>query len=188
MMLEKRCLSTSRGFTLIEVLVTLVIVAVGVLGLAGLQMTSLNSQFESYQRAQALLLVEDMANRLRANSVAARAGDYPEASDYGLRADVDCNTLTVTAERDLCEWNDAVAGVEAVDGGRNVGSAMGARGCIENIVGSVDGEAVIRLTVAWQGMAVTIAPGSICGLDAYGDDDAMRRAVSMDVVLANMTL
>ena len=187
MMLEKRSLSTSSGFTLIEVLVTLVIMDIGILGLAGLQMTSLNSQFESYQRAQALLLVEDMANRLRANSVAARAGGYPEASDYGLREDVDCTTLTVIAERDLCEWNDAVAGVEVVEGGRNMGSAMGARGCIENIAGSVDGEAVIRLTVAWQGMVATIAPASICGLDDYGDDDAMRRTVSMDTVLADMT-
>ena len=63
----------SRGFTLIEVLVTMVIIAIGIMGLAGLQMTSLNSQFESYQRTQALLLVEDMSNRLRANAVAARA-------------------------------------------------------------------------------------------------------------------
>ncbi len=43
----------SRGFTLIEVLVTIVILAVGLLGLALLQTTSLNNQLEAYQRAQA---------------------------------------------------------------------------------------------------------------------------------------
>jgi type IV pilus assembly protein PilV len=184
----KHCSSTSHGFTLIEVLVTLVIMAVGLMGLAGLQMTSLNSQFESYQRAQALLLVEDMSNRLRANTVAARAGAYPEGAAYGLGTDEDCTTLTVTAERDLCEWNDAVAGVNVVEGGRNLGSAMGARGCIESIAGSADGEAIIRLTVAWQGMAASASPVSTCGLNAFGDDDAFRRTVTIDTVLANMAI
>ena len=178
----------SRGFTLIEVLVTMVIIAIGIMGLAGLQMTSLNSQFESYQRTQALLLVEDMSNRLRANAVAARAGGYPEGAAYGLGVDVDCTTLTVTAERDLCEWNDAVAGVSVVDGARNLGSAMGARGCIENIIGSADGEAIIRLTVAWQGLSATVSPISACGVDAFGDDDSFRRTVTMDTVLANLAI
>jgi type IV pilus assembly protein PilV len=188
MIAAQHCSSTSRGFTLIEVLVTMVIIAIGIMGLAGLQMTSLNSQFESYQRAQALLLVEDMSNRLRANADAARAGSYPEGAAYGLGPDVDCTTLTVTAERDMCEWNDAVAGVSVVEGGRNLGSAMGARGCIENIAGSVDGETVIRLTLAWQGMSPTISPVSTCGVNAFGDDDAYRRTVTMDTVLANMAI
>lgn len=188
MIAAKHSSSTSRGFTLIEVLVTLVIMAVGLMGLAGLQMTSLNNQLESYQRAQALLLVEDMANRLRANAVAAVAGDYAEANDYGLGADEDCTVLTVTAERDLCEWNDALAGVNVVQDGRNLGSMLGALACIQNIPGTADGETIIRLTIAWQGTVATVSPLSPCGANAFGADDAFRRTVTMDTVLADMSL
>ena len=188
MMNTRRNLPATGGFTLIEVLVTMVIIAIGIMGLAGLQMSSLNSQLESYQRAQALLLVEDMSNRLRANAAEARAGSYPEGSAYGLGPDVDCTTLTVTAQRDLCEWNDAVAGVSVVEGGNNLGSAMGARGCIENIAGTADGEIIIRLTLAWQGMSPTVSPLSNCGLNAFGDNDSFRRTVTLDTVLSNMAI
>jgi len=173
---------------LIEVLVTIVILAIGLLGLALLQTTSLNNQLESYQRAQALLLLEDMANRVRVNSLAARAGAYPDGDQYGLLVEADCNLLTVAAARDLCEWNNALAGsgTKLLDDS-NVGSLVGARACVENLAGSVDGERIVRLTIAWQGMAATVAPASACGEDAFGDDD-FRRVASIDTVLANLAL
>lgn len=198
---------SSRGFTLIEVLVTIVILAVGLLGLALMQTTSLSNQLETYQRAQAMLLLEDMANRIRANSVAARDTDgvdagYPEG-DYGPPLpEEDCYDPVIlddamvndTAERDLCYWNTALAGSGVwrdvdgdgvVDADEKLGSLVGARGCIENIPGSVDGEFIIRLTIAWQGMTETKAPASDCGKDAFGDDD-FRRVASIDMVLANL--
>ena len=85
------------GFTLIEVLVTLVIIAIGLLGLGALQLNTMNNSFDTYQRALVGSIVDDMAARIRMNSQAARAGDYfagrPEASD--------CERL-VGAQRDLC--------------------------------------------------------------------------------------
>jgi len=177
--------SACRGFTLIEVLVTIVILAVGLLGLALLQTTSLSNQHEAYQRAQAMLLLEEMANRIRVNSVAARANEYPDGDQYGLLTEEDCTTKTVTAERDLCDWNTALAGSGVTLGGENVGSLVGARGCIEEIDGSVDDEHIIRLTIAWQGMTETTAPSSACGEDAFGND-GFRRVASIDTVLANL--
>jgi type IV pilus assembly protein PilV len=133
-----------------------------------------------------------MSNRIRANSAAAQDGDYTEGNQYGLLAEADCGDAAVidtTAKRDLCEWNIALAGsgtvldVEGVES--NVGSIQGARGCLENIAGSSDGETIIRLTIAWQGLTPTQAPTSTCGKDQYGDD-AYRRVVSLDTVLADL--
>ena len=176
------------GFTLIEVLITFLILAVGLLGLAGLQVTTLDSQFEAYQRAQAVMLAEDMANRIRVDALAARAGDYTVGDQYGLLADADCTVITNSADRYLCEWNQVIAGAGVTEAGQRLGSIVGARGCIANMVGSTDGESIIRVTIAWQGNSPTVAPASTCGENQYGDDDRFRRTASVDVVLANLAL
>ena len=178
----------SAGFTLIEVLITFLVLAIGLLGLAGLQVNTLGNQFETYQRAQAVLLAEDMANRIRVDAIAARAGDYADSDQYGLLAEADCTVIAASAARYLCEWNKSLAGASVEASGQKLGSIIGARGCIANLAGSTDGEAVIRVTIAWQGSTPTIAPASGCGVDQYGDDDRFRRTVSVDVVLANLAL
>ena len=187
-MVKRRNPEMSAGFTLIEVLITVVIIAIGLLGLATLQVTSLNSQLEAYHRAQALMLLEDMASRIRANAAVAQAGGYTVAviDDYGLASEEDCSLETTTAAKDLCEWNLALAGAGVTLDAANLGSALGARGCIENIAGTAFGETIIRLTVAWQGTVATAAPNSLCGQGEYGDD-ALRRAVTLDTVLGDLS-
>lgn len=59
------------GVALIEVLVTMFILLIGLLGLAGLQVQAQRSEMESYQRVQALVLLQDMAGRINANRKAA---------------------------------------------------------------------------------------------------------------------
>jgi type IV pilus assembly protein PilV len=186
---------TTRGFTLIEVLITIIIVSIALLGLAGLQLTSLNSQMESYQRAQAMLLLEDMANRIRANSAEAMVlGVYTLGDQYGLTGPDDCTSKITTAARDLCEWNAAIAGAAiTTPDSTNAGSVLGARGCIQRIDGSSYGgygEVTIRLTIAWQGMSPTKAPPDsvTCGKDQYGSPDSYRRVVRLDTVLADLSL
>ena len=56
-----------RGFTLIEVLVTLVILTFGLLGIAGLMAKGQRASFEAFQRQQAISLASDMSERVRAN-------------------------------------------------------------------------------------------------------------------------
>ncbi len=58
---------SGHGFTLIEVLVTLVILVFGMLGLAGLIVKGNRAAYEAYQRHQALAIANDMAERLKGN-------------------------------------------------------------------------------------------------------------------------
>jgi type IV pilus assembly protein PilV len=67
--------------TLVEVLVTLVVVSIGLLGVAALQLTSLKSNQESYVRSQAAMLAADILDRMRSNQTGFKAGDYDMAND-----------------------------------------------------------------------------------------------------------
>lgn len=196
-------LERNQGFTLIEVLVTMVVLAIGLLGLALLQATSLNNQLEAYHRAQAILLLEEMSNRIRVNGDDAADGFYADAANYGQRnlddfgldADGDCLDITDNIpQRDLCEWNFALKGAavtldidetDETDEPILMGSVNGAIGCIENFAGTGWDEHIVRLTIAWQGMAKTAAPSSICGQAAFGDDE-FRRIASIDTVIAEL--
>lgn len=171
-----------QGFTLIEVLVTVLILAIGLLGAAGMHSRMLNGQFEAYQRATASLLVGDMANRVRSSPLAARLGGYGGVTIYGL-ADQNCAGLS-GVDADKCEWNQALRGAGVVEGAQQLGSIIGARGCIDNVSIGATSQATIRVTVAWQGLAATVAPASACGAGAYGADDRFRRTASVDITLA----
>jgi type IV pilus assembly protein PilV len=175
-----------RGFTLIEVMIAILVLAVGLLGLAGMNARILNGQFEAYQRAQAMLLVDDMVSRLRANPEGARAGAY-DGQELGLAAAV-CDETAAAQDpaMDLACWNEALRGVniESADGAAQLGSMIGARGCIDRISGTPTSEVVLRVSVAWQGLTPTVEPALDCGVDQYGLDDSLRRVVAVDVGLA----
>ena len=59
-----------RGFALLEALLTIVILAFGLLGLLGMQSRMGGAGVEAYQRAQATLLVSDMADKMSASPFA----------------------------------------------------------------------------------------------------------------------
>ena len=103
---------SQSGFTLIEVLVSALILAIGLVGVAGLQAMSLKNNQSAYMRSQATALAYDLADRMRSNVAAANAGSYAPAS-----ATVRANCTSTTgcsaqhqAENDLSEWNTALAG------------------------------------------------------------------------------
>lgn len=73
-------LSMERGSTLLEVLVSIVIIAFGLLGLAGLQATSVKGNHSAYLRSQATLLAYDMGERMRAAREDTQNGTYDEGS------------------------------------------------------------------------------------------------------------
>jgi len=74
-------LRTQRGLSLLEVLVSIVVLAIGLLGLAGLQMTALKSGHSAYLRSQATILAYDFADRMRTNRAQVLSGTYDSANN-----------------------------------------------------------------------------------------------------------
>lgn len=176
-----------RGASMIEVLVSLVIIAVGLLGLAGLQVRLQSSEMESYQRTQALLLLDDMASRIAVNRN--NADTYLVAADSPLGVGPACPTASTTvADRDRAEWCRALQGAAETSGASKVGAMIGGRGCVE----SVDGDYLV--TVTWQGLTPIAAPPAsvACGAGSYDATgtscvgDLCRRAVTTLVRIADL--
>lgn len=102
-----------RGFTLLEVLVTLLILSIGLLGLAGLQLAGLKMNDSAERRSQATILAYDILDRMRANRTVAETGAYnittatapAAASCAGSSAS--CSPTTMK-NYDLYEWREAL--------------------------------------------------------------------------------
>ena len=176
-----------RGAALIEVLVSILIVSFGLLALAGLQTKMNSALLESYQRAQALTVLEDMTQRIQANQ--SQSVNYVAASlGTGDALPADCSALLTRALIDRCEWSNALKGAAEVNtGGDNIGAMIGARGCIEqlqvaNPTLGICQPGIFRVTVAWQGLNATVAPAVACGVGLYGDE-TLRKAVSSRVIV-----
>ncbi len=115
-------MNKNSGFTLIEVLIATLVLAVGLLGLAGLQAVSIKNNLSAYNRSQATQLAYDMADRMRANkneSVDPTTGNVIAAGTYLTMAPtaavVQASCATVTgctaaqmAQNDLFQWNAAL--------------------------------------------------------------------------------
>jgi type IV pilus assembly protein PilV len=148
------------GFSLIEVMISLLIMVVGLLGLAGLMVQSQRAEMESYQRAQALILLQDMAGRINANRKAATCYPFTPnlltstpflGTNSTLAAPTvpatQCSTSAIlavypsmpaataaiaasTVVADLNAWHNTLLGAAEVMAGNKVGVMIGARGCI----------------------------------------------------------
>ena len=187
---------TQGGALMIEVLVTIVIVVIGTLGLMQMQGRLQKSEMESYQRTQAVILLNDMAARISANRVNAASYDttgLTPAYVGGLPADLNCASLLASPVTQLgnvaSQWCTALQGAGELQGGSSVGTMIGGRGCVEP-----QGADQYMVTVVWQGTApISAPPASItCGANLYnlaGTDcgsDLCRRYVSTIVRIARL--
>ena len=189
-MLKFRQLTATRasGTSLIEVLVTLVILAFGLLGVAGLQTKIGTAEMESYQRAQALLVLSHMVERMSDNTANAAAYVTNGTVGTGDNQPANCNGIAPAANYDLCEWSNALKGAaeQAAVTNANVGAMVGARGCItqlqaENPTLGVCTTGIYQVAVIWQGMTPTAVPALACGAGLYGGNDAYRRVIAATV-------
>ena len=139
------------GMTLVEVLVTLVLISVGLLGVAALQLTSLKNNQESYVRSQAAMLAADILDRMRSNQTGFNAGNYDMAADASGFDQGRCGG-TVAAD-DIAAWQAAINRLLP-------GSDGDAAGRI------VRDERIVTITIRWrereeQGTARTYDPADL---------------------------
>jgi type IV pilus assembly protein PilV len=178
-MLKPPVLSHPRqaGLSMIEVLVSILILAFGLLGMASLQSKVQVSETEAYQRSQALLALSDMSERISANRDL--AASYVSAATIGAgdSQPASCATLPAGPSRDVCEWSNTLKGAS-----ESVPNGFGVRACITQIQAPVATPpckpGIYEITVVWQGMAISAAPSQSCGSGLFGANDGYRRAVS----------
>lgn len=155
------------GVTLIEVLISLLIMAIGLLGMTGLQTESLRNTQVAYFRTQATILGNDVVERVRANLQGEEAGSYNNID--GL-VNAGCNSLTgctsaQLAGNDIAEWKAALldnlplgSGTVCVDASPQDGTAAAMACDGAGIVYAVkiwwdedrDGTAEKRFTMSFQ--------------------------------------
>ena len=186
----------AAGFTLVEVMVTVFVVAIGLLAAAGLQALSKKAAFDAVQRTTATVLAQDMLERIRANSL--QVADYATkgqqlsaapatAATCGTADGAACSAAELV-DYDLNRWWESLDGAseKIAAGGSSTANGGGLRsptGCIRSVGNRVD------VVIAWRGMSAiqqaestdTDDPTSDpCGEDPavadYEKDDSSRQS------------
>lgn len=103
------------GFSLVEVLIALVIMSVGMLGIAGLYVQSLQAGRTSMFRHHAVTLAGDVADRIRANPRAAAAYEAANGVNHACVAGTVNCSQTEMAENDILLWK--AQAVDTLPGG-----------------------------------------------------------------------
>lgn len=135
------------GFTLIEILVTLLILSIGLLGVASMQVQGMRNNQSAYLKSQASILAYDMADRMRSNEARALAGDYAPFDTKGNVPNspncsstvAGCNAANIVTS-DLAEWSALIDGTVS-----GIAMLPDAQGTI-----SVDGGNEFTITISWQ--------------------------------------
>jgi len=193
------------GFSMIEVLITLIIILVALLGIAALQSRAQIAELESLQRSQALILLSDIMDTMNANRATVTcfaftsntttgtpfvgtAGSGQLGSHTCTASTSAYNTQAVEAVADI---GDMLKGKAEKIGTQNVGAMIGARACVSydsstELTGQ-PGTGLYNVIVTWQGMADLVAPASSmnCAVGLYGDE-TKRRAVAAKMRFADL--
>jgi type IV pilus assembly protein PilV len=177
------------GFSLIELLVSLIVFSVGLLGIAGLQMVSKKSNYEGMQRTIASQVAYGMLEDMRANgsgvSIYAAAPDLGGGKLAGLpvancrNVDTPC-TASQKAGHDLWYWERVLDGAQEIGGEGQSGGVVSPTLCIDGPLGGAAG--VYTVSVAWLGsISLSDPESSVCGAGSgkYGDGDANRRVLQV---------
>ena len=137
------------GFSIVEVMVALVVLAVGMLGIASLYVTTLRSSGSAMSRMQAVNLATDLADRIRANRFAgeAYAGTAAEVECLGI--DKNC-TQEQMAANDLYMWQLQIDELLP-------GSVTDSEGTVAYRAGTSGDPDTYTITVTWKELGTSDA-------------------------------
>lgn len=177
------------GFSLLELLVTLVVFSVGLLAIAGLQTVSKQANFESIQRTTAAQVAYGMLEDIRTNGAAAAtyvaAGTLGGGSRGTAAPTPDCSvgsecTGAQKAAYDLWFWEQMLDGAMETAGGAATGGLVLPAMCIAGPAGAAAG--TYTVTIVWRGGAsITNNSANACGAASgnYGANNEFRRIVEI---------
>lgn len=138
---------SAAGFSLLEVLIALVILSVGLLGIAAMISSTVKSNDSAYMRTQATALAYSIIDRMRTNQLAAQNGNYdislgtaaPGSTTICNGSGANCDSPTLAAF-DLAQWKQALAsstnGLPSGDG--------------SIVTAAVGGVTTVTVTVQWN--------------------------------------
>ncbi|MDH4022770.1 MAG: type IV pilus modification protein PilV [Gammaproteobacteria bacterium] len=174
------------GFTLIEVLIAILVISVGLLATASLQLLSKRSNYDAAQRTTAAHLAGDLLERMRSNP-AALINYIPDGPLGGNTlgapatdcegAGADC-TAAELAAFDLWQWEQALDGANETQDGASAGGLISAQACITGA--PFGGNGIYTVAIAWRGMTDSTNPATnSCGEGSglFGDGDEFRRVL-----------
>jgi type IV pilus assembly protein PilV len=176
-----------HGVSLVEILITLVMISIAVLGSASMQVLSKRANNEALQRTIASQLASDMFERMRANRSALEnylpgltlggnaLGDAPTVDCAAV--DTNCDTATL-AEYDLWAWEELLDGTNEQIDSRSVGGLLEPTACITGPAGGVGG--TYQVAIAWRGLEEHPNPtidscGEVSG--KYGTNNEYRQVM-----------
>jgi type IV pilus assembly protein PilV len=184
-----------KGFSLVEVLVTLMITTIALLGSISLQVVSKRSVYDAMQRTSAAHLANDLFSRMRANSTSlvnyVPGGTIGQGS-RGIAPANDCLnpaagcTDIQLAGYDLWQWEQHLDGQQEQVNHNPVGGLMSATACLVGPVGGGSGN--YQIAIAWRGRTGLANPAiNACGAGGgllYGANDEFRRVLVIDSFIA----
>ena len=177
-----------HGFSLLELLITLVIFSVGLLAVAGMQTISKQANFEALQRTAASQVANGLLEDMRMNGDAIDI--YRAAANIGegsigaepvptCQTGSECNSAQKAAH-DLWFWEQVLDGNLETNGGAGTGGLILPTLCINGP--AAGGAGIYRVTIAWRGtVSITNSVNNPCGAASgnYGDDNQFRRIIQV---------
>ncbi len=171
----------------------MLVISIGLLAAAGLQVLSKRANHEAVQRTTAAQLAYDLFERMRSNNTA--LADYLPASalgdgSLGTVAPFACQSMASPCEPaqlaqfDLWEWERTVDGARELAGAAATGGLAAPTACITGPVGG--GPGLYTIAIAWRGTNPLTNPGvDNCGtgLGKYGTGDAYRRVLAIQTFI-----
>lgn len=195
----KTAVRHEAGMLMIEVLITILIVSLGLLGIAAMFVRSQLVSDEAYQRYVALQIAHQLTEQLSTNGLeAAKLEGSPYvtgitgatiAGDPSFTREGECTGCDSwqIARRDLTVFHDAIMGAQKVKSGNKISSLVDARGCVEYLGPKLGDPPVVsdpsryRISVSWRGRQASVATANatLCGNGVYAAD--LRRVISLEV-------